>query len=162
MNIHQLPTVQSYWECGQFFGNKGIRNTMTKQRFKDFLRSLHFSDNTKSDKNAKGFKIRSVIDHLNNSFSNAASNDEVKSVDKHMVKFKGCSSMKLYAKKKPFKWGFKFWYHCASTRSYLYQLELYLGQKDEVELNLGESVVLKMCKVLEKQLLHCVLWQLFQ
>ena len=53
-------------------------------------------------------------------------------------------------KKKTVKWGFKFWYRCASTTGYLYQLELYLGKKDEVELNLGESVVLKIYKVLEK------------
>ena len=38
MSINQLPTVQSYWECGQFIGNKGIRNIMTRQRFKDILR----------------------------------------------------------------------------------------------------------------------------
>ena len=76
MSINQLPTVQSYWECGQFIGNEGIRNTMTKQRFKDILRNLHSSDNGKSDKNDKGFKIRPVIDHFNNGFSNSVSNDE--------------------------------------------------------------------------------------
>ena len=65
--------------------------------------------------------------------------------------------MKKYVKKNPVKWGFKFWYCCASTTGYLYQLELYLGKKDEVELNLGESVAWKICKILEKTLLHCVL-----
>ena len=39
---------------------------------------------------------------------------------------------------------------------YLCQLELYLGEKDEVELNLGESVVLKMCKVLGKS--YCTVY----
>ena len=39
-----------------------------------------------------------MIDHSNNSFSNAVSNDELQSVDKHMVKFKGRSSMKQYVK----------------------------------------------------------------
>ena len=57
MGINQLQTVQSYWDCGQFIGNEGIRNAMTRQRFKDILRNLHFSDNAKSDKNDKGFKI---------------------------------------------------------------------------------------------------------
>ena len=94
MSINQLPTVQSYWKCGQFIGNEGIRNTMTRQRFKDILRSLHFLDNAKSDKNEKGFKIRPLINYFNNSFSNAVSNDELQSVDEHMVKFKVCSSMK--------------------------------------------------------------------
>ena len=30
MSINQLPTVQSYCECGQFIQNEGIRNTMTR------------------------------------------------------------------------------------------------------------------------------------
>ena len=156
MSINQLPSVQIYWECGQFIGNEGIRNNMTRQRFKDILRNLHFSDNAKSDKNDKGFKICPVIDHFNNSFSNAVSNDELQSVDEHMVKFRGRSSVKQYVKNKPIKWRFKFWYRCASTIGYLYQLELYLGKKDEVELNLGESVVLKMCKALEKS--YCTVY----
>ena len=59
---------------------------MPRQRFKYFFRNLHFSDNAKSDKNEKGFKIRPVVDHFNNSFSNAVSNDELQSVDEHMVK----------------------------------------------------------------------------
>ena len=101
---------------------------------------------------AKEFKIRSVTNHFNDSFSNAVFNDELQSFDEHMVKFKGRFSIKHYVKKKPIKCGFKFCYPCASTIGYLYKLELYLGKKDEAELNLGESVVSKMCKVLEKSL----------
>ena len=128
---------------------------MARQRLKDILRSLfYFSNNAKSEKNNKGFKICPVIDHFNNSFSNAISNDELQSIDDHMVKFKVCSSIKQYVKKKPIKCGFKVWYRCARTTCYLYQLELYLGKKDEIELNLGESVELKMCKVLEKN--YCI------
>ena len=33
------------------------------------------------------------------------------------------------------KWGFNFWYSCENTTGYLYQLELYSGKKDKVELN---------------------------
>lgn len=149
MSINQLPTIQSYWECGQFIGNEGIRNTMTRQRFKEILRNLHFADNTKNDRTDKGYKIRPVIDHFNESFSNAVSNADMQSVDEHMVKFKGRSSMKQYVKKKPIKWGFKFWFRCSSKTGYLYQLDLYLGKKDHVEYNLGEGVVLDMCKPLE-------------
>ena len=113
----------------------------------------HFSGKAKSNKNDKGFKICPVINHFSNSFSNAISNDELQSVDEHMVKFKGRSWMKKYVKKKAIKWGLKFWCCCASATGYLYQLDLYLGKKDEVELNLGESVVLKMCRVPEKKVI---------
>ena len=87
---------------------------MTRQRFKDILRNFHFLGNNKHDKNDKGFKICPVINHFNKSFSNTLSNDKLQSIDEHMVKFKGRSSMKQYVKKKPIKWGFKFWYRCAS------------------------------------------------
>ena len=64
MSINQWPTIQSYWECGQFIGNEGKINTITRQRFNDILRNLHFSDKAKSDKNDKRFKIGPVIDHF--------------------------------------------------------------------------------------------------
>ena len=49
--------------------------------------------------------------------------------------------MKQYVKNKPIKWGFKFWYCCASETGYIYQLDLYLGKKESAEENLGTSVV---------------------
>ena len=149
MSINQLPTIQSYWECGQFIGNKGIRNVLTRARFKDILQNIHFADNSKNDKSDKGYRIRPVIDHFNKAFASAVSNDACQSIDEHMVKFKGRSSMKQYIKKKPIKWGFKFWYRCASATGYLYQLDLYLGKKENVETNFGKGVVLKMSEVLE-------------
>ena len=46
--------------------------------------------------------------------------------------------------KQTYKVGFKFWYRCASQTGYLYQLDLYLGKKENSEENLGPGVVLKM------------------
>ena len=66
-----------------------------------------------------------------------------------MVKFKGRSSMKQYAKNKPIKWGFNFWYCCASKTGYLYQFDLCLGKKESAEENLRPGVFLKMTESLE-------------
>ena len=103
MSINKLPTIKGYWEGGQFIGNDGIRNVMTRSRFKDNLRNLHFSDNIKDEKSHKGYKVRSFINHFNQSVNNFVSNDNL-----HMVKFKGRSSMKQYVKNKLIKWCFKF------------------------------------------------------
>ena len=56
MSINKLPTIKGYWEGGQFIGNDGIRNVMTRSRFKDILRNLHFSDNIKEKKVIKVIK----------------------------------------------------------------------------------------------------------
>ena len=116
---------------------------MSRSRFEGILQNLPFSDNTNDDKSDKGYKVRSLIKHFNQSFSEYVSDDCTQSIDEHMVKFTGRSSMKQYVKNKLIKWGLKFWFRCASKTGYLYQLDLYLGKKEKTEENLGPSVVLK-------------------
>ena len=58
--------------------------------------------------------------------------------------------MKQDVKKKPIKWGFKYWYRCDSETGYVYQLELYQGRKKKMELNLGLSVVLDLCQNIQQ------------
>ena len=98
MGVNKLPTIHHYWESDDYVGNKGIRNVMTREGFKEILQNIHFADNSKSNKESdKGCKIRPLIDHFNKVFPEA--------LDEHMVKFKGRSSMKQYLKKKLIKWG---------------------------------------------------------
>ena len=61
---------------------------MSRIRFEQILRNLHFADNQKDKKIDKAYKVRSVINHFNDSFSACVFNDSTQSVDEHMVKFK--------------------------------------------------------------------------
>ena len=70
MSINKLPKINCYWECILFIGNDGIRNVMARSRFKDILRNLHFSDNTKDDKSDNGYKVRFLNNHFKQGFSN--------------------------------------------------------------------------------------------
>ena len=88
-----------------------------------------------------------LINYFNRNFSNSASSDS-QCIDKSMVKHKSLWSMKQYVKKEPIKWGFKFWYRCASETEYLYQFDLYFGKKESADKNLGPGAVLKMTKSL--------------
>ena len=94
MPINKLAIIKSYWECGQYVGNEVIRNVMSRSRFEEILLNLHFSDNTKDDKSGKGYNVRSLINHFNQSFFEFVSDDSTQSIDEHMVKFTGRSSMK--------------------------------------------------------------------
>ena len=49
---------------------------MARSRFKDILGNPYFSDNAKDDKSDKDYKIRSLINHFYQSFSNSVSNDD--------------------------------------------------------------------------------------
>ena len=156
MALNQLPKLSLYWDSDVFIGNTGIQNVFIRDRFKEILQNLHFADNIQSDQEDKGYKIRPVIDHLNESFRQVYSDEPEQSIDEHMTKFKGRSSMKQYIKSKPIKWGFKWWYRCASTSGYLYEFDLYLGRKKKVEGNLGESVVFMLSEKLKGT--YCTLY----
>lgn len=149
MAINRLPTIEHYWSVDSFIGNAAIRDVMTRNRFKDILRNLHFSNNQTADLTDKANKVRQVMNHLNKAFAAAMSNSSRQSVDEHMVKFKGKSSMKQYIKSKPIKWGFKFWFRCDSKSGYLYEFDLYLGRKESTEYGLGESVVINLINSLK-------------
>ena len=150
MGINKLPSLAEYWRVDEFVGNDGIKNVTTRKRFLEILKNLHFVDNTKrTEESSKSFKIDPVIEHLNAAFKNAVAEDPRQSIDEHMIKFKGRSSMKQYIKSKPIKWGFKAWMRCASSTGYAYHFELYTGKAASSNLPVGESVVLRLVEGLK-------------
>ena len=51
MSINKLPLIECYWSPDKCIGNQGLRDFMTKSRFKEILRNIHFSDNDTADSN---------------------------------------------------------------------------------------------------------------
>ena len=94
MSINKLPSIEHYRSSGKHIGNQGLRDVMTKSRFKKILLKIHFSDNDTADSNDEGNKVRPLIDHFNEAFQNAMANSPNQSIDDHMIKFKGKLSMK--------------------------------------------------------------------
>ena len=156
MAICKLPNTKCFWDADEYIGNEGIRNVLTRTRFLEILQNLHFADNNTSDTSDKGYKLRTVINHLNKAFQAAMSDADRQSIDENMTKFKGWNSCKQYIKNKPIKWGFKWRCRCSSTTGYLYEFSLYLGKKEKTELRLGESVVLNLSQKLEGS--YCTLY----
>ena len=107
MSISKLPNLKCYWSVDSYLSNDGVRNTMTRNLFVNILRNLHFNDNETADKSDKAYKMRNVINHLNEAFQNAMSDAKRQSIDEHMTKFKGRMLCKQYMKNKPVKWGSK-------------------------------------------------------
>ena len=145
MAVNKLPNISMCWNYEHFIGNTGIQNVFMRTRFQEILQNIHFADNSKNDSSDKGYKIRPIIEHLNKSFQNSYSDEPEQSIDEHMTKFKGRFSMRQYLKMKPIKW----WFRCASKNGYLYEFDLYLGRKQNVEVNLGEGVVLQLSEKLK-------------
>ena len=93
--------------------------------------ALHFVDNEQPHNTKdKAWKMRSVIKHLNNSFSHAMSPTAQQAIDEHMVKFKGQHAMKQYMPMKPIKREFKMWCRNNSATGYLSQFDMNGGKQE--------------------------------
>jgi len=77
----------------------------------------------------KLYKIRPMIDHLNNVYCTSFSPDRNLSCDESMVGFKGRSGIKQYMPMKPVKRGFKIWAICCAITGYLLKFIIYEGKK---------------------------------
>lgn len=119
---------------------------MTRNRFDIIHRFLHFSDNSEIDQTDRVFKVRPLIDYVNNKFQEFAQPLGSKySLDEAMEPYYGRHSMKQFIRGKPIRFGFKFW--CLATpEGYLLKFSPYTGKKDRIQgESLGSSVVQSIC-----------------
>lgn len=147
MSYHKLPALRNYWSTSSDLEVSIIKNSMTRDKFRSIMSSLHLNDNHKIDMNNRDklHKVRPVIDHLNSKFIERSHSEHL-SVDESMVKFKGRSTLKQYNPMKPIKRGYKIW--ClADNDGYVYKFEVYEGKavnNDRKEFGLGGTVVINL------------------
>ena len=96
-------------------------------------------NNTKQDKTDKRYRIIPMINYLNESFSAVFPNEPEQSIDENTTLLN-----EAILENQTYKMGFKWWFRCASSTDYLCEFDLYLGQKKDVEVNLGESVMMQL------------------
>ena len=130
MGYHKLPNHWSYWETSPSLSVSFVANVMTRERFNEILSNLHFwsNDDALPDNHPdqdRAFKVRWLIDYLNERFLGAMDPEVDQSVDKHMIKFKDRNIMWQHIKNKPIKWDFKMWYRCAPKTGYLYEFDIW-------------------------------------
>ena len=152
MGLVRLPSMYDYWSTNPIYRYSVIADRITRDRFFEIHRYLHFVDNTTlsaygSTTYDKIGKVRPLIDYLNDRFVSMYDPHCEVSIDEAMIKFKGRSSMKQYMPKKPIKRGFKAWMRGDGINGYISELEIYAGKETEKgEKGLGKHVVEKLTK----------------
>ena len=140
-----LPRRDMYWSLDADLRNEAVAAAMSRNRFREILRYIHFSDNLNVPDNDKYAKIRPLIMHLNEKFMTFLPSDAFNvDVDESMVPYYSHHSCKQRIQGKPIRYGFKFWSMNTST-GYLISTEPYQGKGtalSHTEYGLGGSVVL--------------------
>ncbi len=156
MAINQLPSIEDYWRRDPTTHYSPIADRMSRDRFREISRYLHFSDNTTLvPRGAPGHnrlgKVRPVLDYLCQQFAEQYQPNRDVAVDEAMIKFQGRSSLKQYMPLKPVKRGIKVWVLGDSANGYFSRFEVYTGKEgNTVQTGLGARVV----KTLTQEIKH--------
>lgn len=154
MSVFRYPSLRSYWSEYAF---SPIQHTMTRNRFDEIRRYLHFNDNDAvppktSEKHDKLFKIRPIIDHFNAKFKSVPLTQHL-CVDEQMCAAKMKSVFRQYLANKPHKWGFKL-FVLSDSYGFSYSFEVYCGAGDNLvlpgtpDLGAAANVVVRLSKIL--------------
>ena len=151
MGINRLPEIRDYWSVNENLRYAPIADRISRDRFEEITRYLHFVDNNSlPSRGEEGYsrlqKVDPVISALKVKFQAAYYPNCQVSIDEAMIPFKGRSSMKQYLPLKPVKRGFKVWAMADSLNGYLVDFNVYTGATGERETALGEKVVLTLAE----------------
>ena len=132
MGINSLPSLDDYWKRDSIYHYVPIADKISRERYREIARYLHFVDNsTLSQPGSPSYdrlgKVRPLLSYLQARFSAVYNPSREISVDEAMIKFQGRSCLKQYMPKKPIKRGIKVW--VLADRGYFSRLEVYTGRK---------------------------------
>ena len=99
MGINVLPSLGDYWQRDKTLRYAPVADRISRDRFRDISRYLHFVDNdTLPPRGARNHdrlgKIRPLINHLTKEFTELYNPHKEVEVDEPKIKFQGQSSLK--------------------------------------------------------------------
>ena len=148
MGMINLPSIQDYWKKDVVFNYRPLSSRISRTRFLDIHRFLHFVDNDLlpsygDQQYSKIQKVKPILTYISSKLCDLFIPNRDLSVDEAMVKYKGHSSIKQYMPQKPVKRGFKIWMLADSDTGYVMKFSVYEGKtSNQVEKGLGANVVL--------------------
>jgi hypothetical protein len=140
--VYQLPRTRIVWMTGSSISL--ISDVMTRDRFEEIRRYLHFLDSEKAVNNPDRLcKVRLFLDPIQETMNNI-SPSIIYSIDEQMISYKGRTILRQYMPAKPTKWGIKVFFLCGST-GLMYKFLVYDGQ-NSFDTNYTAGLVLHLCE----------------
>lgn len=146
MGLNDLPSLNLYWSKDPMFHNEFIAGTMTRDRFLLLLRCIHFCNNETADKSDRLYKIRNLLDVINENFKEVLTPGRVIVIDESMVPFQGRLIFKQYIPNKTHPYGIKLYKLC-TVDGYTYNIIVYTGKNERnAQVSHSEQIVHDLLK----------------
>ncbi|XP_058235983.1 activating transcription factor 7-interacting protein 1 isoform X3 [Hemibagrus wyckioides] len=151
MSYVRHPRTRMYWSSQAGLRLDLIADAMPVNRFEEILRYLHFVDDHSQEpgNTDKLFKIRPVLNALEQTFRSAVDPEEFQSIDEQIIPFMG----QQYIPKKTKPWGLKVWVR-AGTSGYMYRFKVHqglAGRGQVSEMGMAADVVMRLCDDIQRK-----------
>ncbi|CAJ0961123.1 unnamed protein product, partial [Ranitomeya imitator] len=138
MGIVKKPELRQYWSTDILYQTPVFGMVMNRKRFEAIHTFLHFRDNTdilpRDDPNFdRLFKIRPVIEHFSNKFTEVYIPQREICVDESLIHFKGRLQFRQYLPSKRARYGIKLYKICESTSGYTLSFRVYQGKDSSIQ-----------------------------
>lgn len=139
MGLVRIPSVVLYWSKNDLYHNKFICSKMTRDRFLLLLQHIHFNNNENLNaSNDRLFRIRPILDHLNDKFQSILTPGKNLVIDESMIPWRGRLGMRQYIKNKRHKYGVKLYKLC-TLDGYTINIRVYCGKETTPNDNTNDS-----------------------
>ena len=137
MGPFSLPSLDTYWSSSVLYDLTLWSSLMSRNRFQLLLRFLHFVDNS-VDSDDRLYKIRPIMDHLNNVMKNNYVLNKNLSIDESMMLWRGRLMFRQYIKNKKHKYGIKLYNLCESN-GLIIKIKIYCGKEEGTQTDMGHA-----------------------
>lgn len=151
MGILKKPKIRMYWSKDPLLKTPAFNSHMSRDRYLNISRYLHYSENLSNDKLRK---IRDLFETFNEKYKAAFRPGSKVSVDESLLKFKGRLAFRQCNLSKRGRFGIKLYKCCDAKSGYVYNASIYIGHEVENEsklIGVSGKVVKKMMGDLSKQ-----------
>ena len=137
MGINDLHSVDSYWNRDQRLRYAHIADHISRWRYCEISRYLHFMNNDNLVQRGDPAydrlgKVRPLINHLTTKFKTLYEPSKEVAVDEAVIKFQGRLCLKQYMPMKPIKHEIEVWVLGDSANRYFSRLDVYCGKGEEL------------------------------
>jgi len=135
MGIMNKPTIKEYWSTRESLSTPFFPKIMSRNRYEEILRCLHFCDNSQPSDGTRNrlWKLGTFFPNLVEKFASRINAAEYLCVDESLVSFKGRLSFKQYNPLKRSRFGIKYFAVVDCKTKFMMKVNIYLGKSAPCE-----------------------------
>lgn len=139
-----MPRGSMYWKLDEDTRTALVANNMSRNRFFEIKKYMHFAVNCHLVTQDKMAKLTPLMNLLSKKYQLWGFMHEKLSIDEAMIRYFGHHSSKQFTRGKPCRFGFKNWI-LTNSCGYLYSFDTYCGAKNCESRNKSHATGIKSC-----------------